>query len=248
MPIKFSDLYEDSIVGYDKIDTFIGLEKTPQGQYINRLIQRSSLTSNIDTQIKNILNVLFPLGSLYLTIKRMDKCPLEALGVGKWTLAREAENKCLQCSSNTTRLGDTIEPGLPSVEHTHWISTDADGYGNKITVRESGNHTHTRGSMNITGTTFGESNALFDTSYSGAFYRGTETNRSGVGKYDNDNNLVYFDASRSWTGSTSSSGSHTHTLSGATQMSHIWENQPIYGKSNTVQPPAYVVDVWKRIS
>lgn len=246
MPIKFSDLYEDSIVGYDKIDTFIGLEKTPQGQYINRLIQRSSLTSNIDTQIKNILNVLFPLGSLYLTIKRMDKCPLEALGVGAWT--RDAENKCLQGSSNTTTPGTSIAPGLPSVEHTHWISTYDDGLGHKITVNLNGKHTHTRGSMNITGTTFGENRDLYDSTYSGAFYRGEGTNnRAGVASTDHDNNLVYFDASRKWTGETSENGNHDHTLAGSTQLSHIKASQPIYGSSNTVQPPAYVVDVWKRI-
>jgi hypothetical protein len=242
MPIKFSELES---ISYDNVDSFIGLQKDSQGRYYNKLIQKSSLTSNIDTQIKNILNTMYPLGSLYLAMKRMDKCPLELLGVGTWT--RDAENRCLQGSSNATTPGTSIEPGLPNVEHTHWISTYDDGLGHKITVNSAGNHTHTRGSMNITGTTFGENKDLYDTSYSGAFYRGEETNKAGVGKYDHDNNLVYFDASRSWTGSTSSNGNHTHTLAGSTQLSHISESQKIYGRSNTVQPPAYVVDVWKRI-
>ena len=242
MPIKFSELES---ISYDNVDSFIGLQKDSQGRYYNKLIQKSSLTSNIDTQIKNTLNAIFPLGSLYLAMKRMDKCPLELLGVGTWT--RDAENRCLQGSSNTITPGTSIEPGLPNVEHIHWISTADDGLGHKITVNSNGNHTHTRGSMNITGTTFGENAALYDTSYSGAFYRGTETNRAGVGKTDYDNNLVYFDASRTWTGSTSSNGNHTHTLSGGTQVSNIRASQPIYGRSNTVQPPAYVVDVWKRI-
>lgn len=243
MPIKFSELES---ISYDNVDSFIGLQKDSQGRYYNKLIQKSSLTSNIDTQIKNTLNVIFPLGSLYLAMKRMDKCPLELLGVGTWT--RDAENRCLQGSSNATTPGTSIEPGLPNVEHTHWISTYDDGLGHKITVNGAGNHTHTRGSMNITGTTFGEHIGYYPDSISGAFYPGTETNASGIGaKSDNDNYKVHFDASRTWTGSTSSNGNHTHTLAGSTQLSHISESQKIYGRSNTVQPPAYVVDVWKRI-
>ena len=241
MPIKFSELES---ISYDNVDSFIGLQKDSQGRYYNKLIQRSSLTSNIDTQIKNTLNAIFPLGSLYLAMKRMDKCPLELLGVGTWT--RDAENKCLQGSGNTTTPGTSIEPGLPNVEHIHWISTVDDGLGHKITVNESGNHTHTRGSMNITGS-FGcgsYTNLLGD---NGVFV-GSGTGSWGSEHAGKENcNKITFDASKNWTGLTSSNGSHTHTLSGGTQVSNIRASQPIYGRSNTVQPPAYVVDVWKRI-
>lgn len=87
-----------------------------------------------------------------------------------------------------------------------------------LTTDSTGNHTHTRGDMNITGKfgieVYGQdagwNNAVTD---SGAFYRvdgigdngtGSATGKGGVG----------FDASRSWTGATSSNGAHSHTIAG----------------------------------
>lgn len=98
-------------------------------------------------------------------------------------------------------VGGYIEAGLPT-----------------LTTNSTGNHTHTRGTMNITGKfgievygqDVGWNNAVTD---SGAFYRvdgigdngtGSATGKGGVG----------FDASRSWTGSTSSNGAHSHTIAG----------------------------------
>ena len=245
MPIKFSELES---ISYDNVDSFIGLQKDSQGRYYNKLIQKSSLTINIDTQIKNMLNVMFPLGSLYLAMKRMDKCPLETLGVGTWT--RDAENKCLQGSSNTTTPGTSIDPGLPNVEHIHWISTVDDGLGHKITVNSNGNHTHTKGTMRIVGEAgnYGNGNGSHKTQ-SGAMYVKDYTGVNGESEDYSGVSLIYgIDTDLGgWTGSTSSNGNHTHTLSGGTQVSNIRASQPIYGRSNTVQPPAYVVDVWKRI-
>lgn len=54
---------------------------------------------------------------------------------------------------------------------------------------------------------------------SGAFYLSKTGNRFGSNDSDNDNDTIIFDASRS---------------------------NPIYGKSTTVQPPAYLVNIWKR--
>ena len=83
----------------------------------------------------------------------------------------------------------------------------------------AGTHTHTRGSMNITasaqtGTISGGS--AFWQSTSGAFTRsgeyqaGYEQARQADG--ENWSQTFGFDASRSWTGATSSSGAHTHTV------------------------------------
>jgi hypothetical protein len=81
-------------------------------------------------------------------------------------------------------------------------------------------HTHTRGTMDITGHT--GHNAGTDAGKcpaSGAFYEnGTSTSVTGSGYHGHTN--VKFQASRSWTGETSK------------------PNNPIYGKSNTVQPNA----------
>lgn len=79
-------------------------------------------------------------------------------------------------------------------------------------------HTHTRGTMNITGTFFGENLDYY--TYTGAFYKTNIGNQNGVGHLDRDNYQSGFDASRSWTGATSE------------------PDNSIYGASNTVQPPA----------
>lgn len=83
----------------------------------------------------------------------------------------------------------------------------------------NGAHTHTRGSMNITasaqtGTISGSS--AFWQSTSGAFTRsgeyqaGYEQAKQADG--ENWSQTFGFDASRSWTGATSSNGAHTHTV------------------------------------
>ena len=84
-------------------------------------------------------------------------------------------------------------------------------------------HTHNRGTMNITGTFkvdphYGY-NRISETS--GAFYSDTAGARSSGGSMESDkvNVRAVFDASRSWSGATSSVGSgsgHTHTLSSHT--------------------------------
>lgn len=81
-----------------------------------------------------------------------------------------------------------------------------------LTVNETPAHTHTRGTMNITGTVvqnshygmggFHGSNALG----SGAFYRGNKVNCSCSWQNYDDNYALGFDASKSWTGATSSVG------------------------------------------
>lgn len=75
-----------------------------------------------------------------------------------------------------------------------------------LTASSAGTHTHTRGTMNITG----RIQTPDDIQPEGAFYRrgfiGNETGGTGA-QQD-----VGFDAYRSWTGETSSNGAHTHSI------------------------------------
>ena len=94
--------------------------------------------------------------------------------------------------SATTRL---VVNNIPS--HNHTCST-------------AGNHTHTRGSMNITGwhdseDSEGVAGGAFTISYRASTYN--DRRQGGT-----QNTQVNFDASRSWTGSTSSNGNHNHTI------------------------------------
>ncbi len=82
-----------------------------------------------------------------------------------------------------------------------------------VTIQSAGSHTHTRGTMNITGGGLwwvGESTTETPT---GCFYLSSENNHQGASDSDFNNYAVQMDASRSWTGSTSSAGSHVHEAS-----------------------------------
>ena len=105
-------------------------------------------------------------------------------------------------------------------EHTHIASSASAGaHTHGANSNQTGAHTHTRGTMNITGSFFGEkSNQNY--SYSGAFYTDGSDNKKGIGSTDNDNSWTIFDASRSWTGATSSAGAHSHTITVNSAGSH----------------------------
>ena len=79
-----------------------------------------------------------------------------------------------------------------------------------ITINSAGGHTHTRGSMNITGG-FGVDDSQFQIA-SGAFSYGSSSGNAGVdAPQDRSGHTINFNAANSWSGSTSNAGSHTHT-------------------------------------
>ena len=84
-------------------------------------------------------------------------------------------------------------------EHTHRVTgyTDNDGA-----------HTHTRGTMNITGY-FG-ANINDGTQWDGAFYKKDSNNNGADGDNNDNNGHLGFDASRSWVGETSSTPHQHH--------------------------------------
>lgn len=139
----------------------------------------------------------YPIGAYY--ISSSPTSPATLFG-GTWVQVKDRmilavgdtyKSAGLTGGSATTKL---VVNNIPS--HNHSCGT-------------TGNHTHTRGSMNITGRIGNVDES--GVSSTGAFYR---SGRSG--KLENDEGEadpnVYFDASRSWTGSTSSNGNHTHTI------------------------------------
>lgn len=78
-----------------------------------------------------------------------------------------------------------------------------------ITIQQGGSHTHTRGTMNITGS-FGGGGQERNTHVSGAFYD-TGGNQNNADDGNTSGKIVGFEASRTWTGETSSGGIHSHT-------------------------------------
>lgn len=102
-------------------------------------------------------------------------------------------------------------------------------HSHTITINSNGDHTHTRGTMNITGGFFGENASYGNYSAYGAFQSDLTTGNHGIGDSDWDNSHTVFDASKTWSGATSKNGAHTHTASCATTGSGATiDNQPAF--------------------
>ena len=113
-------------------------------------------------------------------------------------------------------------------DHGGDLRTARDGaHSHGGTTDYAGSHTHTRGSMNITGSQGfhgintsasvlegGGSGALYPSSITSGYPKwGVESGAQGYGQ-------INFDASRSWTGSTSSNGNHHHSFTTSYEGDH----------------------------
>ena len=123
-------------------------------------------------------------------------------------------------SVTTTSKTITVNTGSAGA-HTHGVTFPS----KSITTTTAGAHTHTRGSMDIKGTFsgVGEKYDGVPNTLTGAFYRvNTKKDPSqGVPLSNSGNKDDYFgfEASRNWSGSTSSNGGHSHSITiAATNM------------------------------
>ena len=97
--------------------------------------------------------------------------------------------------------------------HTHTQNAHTHSWSG--TTSSNGAHTHTRGTMDITGYVQGSDNT--SSSFGGAFDYVTGLSKQyGFNSSNTFTTGFDFKASRSWTGATSSNGAHTHTVSGTT--------------------------------
>lgn len=182
-------------------------------EFKNKLIY--SLTA------ESILSMVYPVGSVYISVN--DVSPEKFLG-GTWI--KISQGRVLQGASGTQTAGTEVSAGLPN-----------------ISVSSNGAHTHTRGSMNITGnvgihgsgascTVIGSAGGAFYGTNIASSYQPTVSCVGGASSIG----FINFSADRTWTGSTSLDGAHSHNayITGIT------------GNSTTVQPPALLVNIWKR--
>lgn len=190
----------------------------------------------------------WPIGSIFITASSSD--PATLLGGGTWV---RIQGKYLLASSSSYTAGQSYGSmtktlsvaNLPS--HTHGFTTGSAGsHSHSASTGSAGNHSHTRGSMNITGATGA---ALQDYAYpSGAFY----INGGNVPEAENGNwgpNRINFDASRSWTGATSTTGAHTHSVTVNANGAHTHTgttNGTGSGTAFNVMPESIAVNVWQR--
>lgn len=208
-------------------------EEPAEGEYWHAL--SNFYTSN--SLVNDLLNRVYPVGSIYMSAVNVS--PASFLG-GTWQAIEQG--RMLMAAGSSWQAGTTggaayhalTVQEMPAHDHsavetaagghTHGASTSSAGAhahsgstnstGNHYhtgTTSSAGGHSHTRGSMNITGTFDGNVDDDNKGGKSGAFYT---TGRQIYGANGDDmGGVIGFDASRSWTGSTSWDGDHTHSLS-----------------------------------
>lgn len=218
--------------------------------------------NNIDIK-STIMNSVYPIGSIYLTLNNNN--PATLLGIGTWKAlsgstpgyylmtggessssypvvvvnsATSGSNYSFSNAADSKYLKGTGDVTLAAAnipKHTHPITNSS------LTVSSAGGHTHDKGSMNIQGS-FGD-NRRGESYLSGAFSQGSGTS-AGSGHSSGTTYKIQFNAKDSWSGTTSSNGAHTHTISGlATQTGNNQSSNPT---AVTIKPRGIPVFAWVR--
>lgn len=242
--------------GYDALDD--GDTATRAADFaaaVAALIQ-PSITSAVNAAKVDVLQRVFPVGSIY-TSYNINTDPAQLLGFGTWTAV---QGRFLLGASSAYPAGSTggaathaiTVAELPS--HSHTGSTaSAGGHTHTTTTASAGAHTHTRGTMDITG--YHGSEALISGGssgghpYDGAFYVSAGQGRHIAGNVAGGAEQINFQASRAWSGATSSSGAHTHTVTVATAGAHthtVTVGKTGGGAAMSLLPPYMAVYVWRR--
>ena len=167
----------------------------------------------------------YPIGAYYIS---SDPTSPEVLFGGTWV---RVQDRMILAAGSSYTAGSTGGSATKTLSvanmptHSHSCSS-------------TGNHTHTRGSMNITGVFGSEAQPSGNTGtapISGAFYL-TNSSRGHVSSNVGEGNKDYhFDASRNWSGATSSNGNHQHTIGNNGS-----------GTAFNIMPPYIVAYVWRR--
>ena len=147
----------------------------------------------------------------------------------------DAGNHNHSVSGTIANAGDHTHTWSGSSEsagnHTHTFTGSSASAGNHThtaTTSTAGNHTHTRGSMNITGYIDASPDDNEALTNADAFSTGGAlsvskrvTNGTGGGSAGNVGyNRIDFNGASGWTGSTSTAGNHSHTLTTTTNGNH----------------------------
>ena len=166
------------------------------------------------------LNKIYPVG--IVTWFNSNVNPNTALPGLTWTYLNNGVGRTIRIAAAngsdvaTTGGSDSVTlsvGNLPSHTHSFSATTSSFDYGTKASST-TGNHNHNRGTMEITGTVgyFRSDSSSFYTA-SGAFTLGSSTASKGF----TGSNFTYgipanFNASRTWSGVTNTTGNHNHTV------------------------------------
>ena len=206
------------------------------------------------SQLQDTASKLYPVGSVYISFNSTD--PSTLFG-GTWSRLKDTFLLVNGDSyaPNTTGGSATktiTESNMPS--HNHSVSSSG-SHTHSATTSTAGNHSHTRGSMEITGSIKSNDTAeplTFSDSItsSGALSVGGYHTWANGGITDTVQGASYeqinFKASSNWSGSTSTAGNHTHTVS-LSGGNHTHTTNNVGGGSPlNIMPPYTTVYAWRR--
>ena len=208
-------------------------------------------------QLQTFASKIYPVGSVYMSFDSTN--PATLFG-GTWTRLKDtfllANGDTYPANSTGGSATKTIGvTNLPAHNHSVSSSGSHTHPSGNVTVSTTGNHTHTRGSMEIVGQikstdtneplTFSDaitSSGALSVGGAHEWSHGTTTSSSGS-TYEQIN----FKASSGWTGSTSSAGSHTHTVSISSSGAHTHTTANTGGSTPlNIMPPYTTVYAWRR--
>lgn len=239
----------DYLTGWD----FVGSAPPTKNEFDAWFRQTDEKLKWLYDQMQATASKLYPVGSVYISFNSAD--PSTLFG-GTWVRLKDtfllANGDSYAPNTSGGSATKTINVNnLPA--HNHSVNASGN-HNHTATTSTAGNHTHTRGTMNITGSAqtvaIGGDSETWQ-SVSGAFTKsgeypsGSEQAKPEPGSYYSQ--TFGFDASRSWTGSTSTNGNHTHTLTTNTTGSHTHTtNNTGGGLPLNIMPPYQTVYMWKR--
>ena len=155
-----------------------------------------------ERSVKQLIDIIYPVGSYYETTNANFN-PNTAWAGTTWQ--RITDGRVLIAGGGDYTVGSNYG------EKTHKITTaEMPTHSHSASTANNGAHTHTRGTMNIKGSA--PTDVAANSGYSGAMYYGGEISALGASDEDYRAWKISFDASRNWTGETSSNGAHNHTV------------------------------------
>ena len=152
----------------------------------------------------------------WIPFKEFISSPLDAYPIGAYYISSNATSPATLFGGTWERIqdrmiiaaGSSFTAGTTGGSTAKTLSVQNMPYHNHSCDTQGG-HTHTKGSMNITGAIHGENETYWT---EGAFTCSGGGPSNNTGDNAGNNNDVYFDASRNWYGETSGNGWHSHNI------------------------------------